>query len=320
MVEEMEDTVAILMATYNGAKYIEEQIQSIINQTYKNWQLFIRDDGSSDETLKIIKNFTNIDHRIHKITDNLGNLGPCLNFNELIKTHLEYKYIMFADQDDVWLENKIMISVNKIKNLENFNYNIPVLVYSNYYISNSSLKYKTIVYKNLNQKHLSERLLVHSWVMGCTSIINSSLAHIAVDIPKEAENHDNWLAILAAAIGEIGYVKETTMIHRIHEDNVTKNNNTNTLVNRLERVRKMFLFGLLEKRKLMQKLNIRLTETEFEQPLVIKKYQKLLDLKGIHSILYARNNHFYAFTKKRTFLFYIQLFFSKKRGLENAKR
>lgn len=115
MVEEMEDTVAILMATYNGDKYIEEQIQSIINQTYKNWQLFIRDDGSSDETLKIIKNFTNIDHRIHKITDNLGNLGPCLNFNELIKTHLEYKYIMFADQDDVWLENKIMISVNKIK-------------------------------------------------------------------------------------------------------------------------------------------------------------------------------------------------------------
>lgn len=171
MSEGKEDKIAILMATYNGDKYVEEQIQSIINQTFKNWELFIRDDGSSDETEKIISKFTTIDHRIHQIKDNLGNLGPCLNFGELIETHLNYKYIMFADQDDVWFTNKIKISLDKIKGLENSNQNVPLLVYSNYYTSDSNLNNQVIVYENLSQTHLAERLLVHSWVMGCTSIV-----------------------------------------------------------------------------------------------------------------------------------------------------
>ncbi|MCJ1977789.1 glycosyltransferase family 2 protein [Lactococcus paracarnosus] len=320
MNEAKDDKIAILMATYNGDKYIEEQIQSIINQTFRNWELFIRDDGSTDETEKKINKFTVTDQRIHQINDKLGNLGPCLNFGELIKTHLNHKYIMFADQDDVWLPNKIEISLDKIKKLEQANQNIPLLVYTNYYISDSNLNDQMIVYNKLDQNNISGRLLVHSWVMGCTSIINLSLARLAVDIPKEAENHDNWLAILASTIGKIEYLKEPTMIHRIHEENVTKNTNTNTLSNRLNRIREMISYGLPEKKKMLVKLKERLIEQNFDIPQVIEKYQKLLELKGIPSIIYANRNHFYAFTKKRTFIFYIQLLVSNRRGSENAKR
>ena len=109
------------------------------------------------------------------------------------------------------------------------------------------------------------------------------------------------------------------MIHRIHEDNVTKNKNTNTLSNRLGRIRGMILYGLPMKKKMLQKLKERLNEQNFDIPQVIEKYQKLLGLKGIPSIIYANRNHFYAFTKKRTFIFYIQLLFSNKRGSENAE-
>ena len=113
----MKPKIDILMATYNGGKYVEEQLKSIISQSYENWNLVIRDDGSGDNTLKILNEYSKSDKRIHIILDNKGNLGLVKNFEELMKRSTE-EYIMFSDQDDVWVDNKINILLQKMLEIE----------------------------------------------------------------------------------------------------------------------------------------------------------------------------------------------------------
>ncbi|WP_143191790.1 glycosyltransferase, partial [Paenibacillus sp. P46E] len=126
----MEDTITILMATYNGEKFLKEQLESILKQSHEKWRLIIRDDCSKDSTPKILNEYSQKDSRIKFILGET-NLGPVLNFNELIKLALNSKYIMFADQDDVWFDSKIEVSLENIKNIETrMGEDIPILVYS----------------------------------------------------------------------------------------------------------------------------------------------------------------------------------------------
>ena len=94
------------MATYNGEKYLYEQIESILNQSYKNWILLIRDDKSEDSTVSIIEEYEKKDSRIRLLRDRKGNLGFVKNFEELLKNSQE-EFIMFSDQDDYWEKDKI---------------------------------------------------------------------------------------------------------------------------------------------------------------------------------------------------------------------
>ena len=102
----MEYRVEILMATYNGEKYLSEQIGSIISQSYENWRLLIRDDNSKDNTVSIIEKYEKEDNRIRLLRDRKGNLGFIKNFEELLVQSQE-DFIMFCDQDDYWEKDKI---------------------------------------------------------------------------------------------------------------------------------------------------------------------------------------------------------------------
>ena len=102
----MEYRVEILMATYNGEKYLSEQIESIISQSYENWRLLIRDDNSKDNTVSIIEKYEKEDNRIRLLRDRKGNLGFIKNFEELLVQSQE-DFIMFCDQDDYWEKDKI---------------------------------------------------------------------------------------------------------------------------------------------------------------------------------------------------------------------
>ena len=110
-------SVAVLMSTYNGEDYLAEQINSILNQTYQNIHLFIRDDGSTDNTMSIIEEFIgNPKVSVIKSGDNLGYKN---SFLMLLKTVVDlkkkYQYISFSDQDDVWLKDKILVSIKKLE-------------------------------------------------------------------------------------------------------------------------------------------------------------------------------------------------------------
>lgn len=106
--------VCILMATYNGAEYIRTQIDSIIGQTFQNWTLIIRDDGSTDSTIGIIDEYISRDARIHLQINQTGKRGAHQNFWELVQTAKEdrlFDYYFFCDQDDVWEADKIEVMI-----------------------------------------------------------------------------------------------------------------------------------------------------------------------------------------------------------------
>ena len=109
----MEEKVDVLLATYNGEKYLKEQIDSILNQTYQNINLIISDDNSNDSTRKILEEYKKIDNRI-KIYLQDKNLGYIKNF-EFLLTKVESNYYMLSDQDDVWLPEKIEKSMKTLK-------------------------------------------------------------------------------------------------------------------------------------------------------------------------------------------------------------
>ena len=107
--------VAVIMSTYNGEKFIREQLDSILNQTYKNIEIVVRDDGSSDGTVAIIKEYM---QKYPNIVLHEGeNLGFIKSFFELLNL-ADADYYSYADQDDVWLENKIELAVNSLKQLD----------------------------------------------------------------------------------------------------------------------------------------------------------------------------------------------------------
>jgi rhamnosyltransferase len=136
-----EHKVCIILATYNGEKFIAEQLDSLRAQTYTNWQLFIRDDGSTDETLSIIGRYVEKDNRICFLETNSSNLGSCQNFGFILSLVMgKYPYYMFCDQDDVWLPFKIEYTLYYIQHFElQEELDAPLMVYTNFKYVTSQL-------------------------------------------------------------------------------------------------------------------------------------------------------------------------------------
>ena len=218
--------IDILMATYNGEKFIQKQIESIINQTYKDWQLFIHDDGSTDNTLKILNNIE--DKRIHVIADNTYFKNSTLNFIYLMKNFVKSDYFCFSDQDDVWLPNKLEILLTVVKNIEEENnYNIPICVGSDLIVVDEQLKIISesfILYRKLTYNPNFYTLLIENIFTGCSMIMNKAVLkyfkneNSNIDF-KDIIQHDWFIALICAADGRIKYIKEPTIKYRQHGNN-----------------------------------------------------------------------------------------------------
>lgn len=220
-------TVGIVMATYNGSKYIREQINSILNNTYTDWTLWICDDGSKDNTLTILKEYeTKYPGKI-RVHQNPKNLGLVRNFLEGTK-ECDTRYIMFCDQDDVWNKDKIQITLNEMKRMEDKegNHN-PITVFTDVTVVNSKLSqlhssFYQVSKLDTNQLDLPH-ILMENKLIGCTIMFNLSVKEKMTKLPKLARVHDWWIAILSASFGMISYLPETTLLYRQHENNVIGN-------------------------------------------------------------------------------------------------
>ncbi|MFN8673295.1 MAG: glycosyltransferase family 2 protein [Candidatus Sericytochromatia bacterium] len=218
----MKKKVQIVLATYNGEKYIEEQINSILSQTYKNWELLIRDDGSKDNTLNIIDRYIkNYPEKIFLISDNLGKLGPCYNFLNLLKL-TDKDYVFFCDQDDIWSKNKLKIFVEKFIAIESKS-NIPILLHSDLVIIDENKNIICDSYIKLSKinplinKSL-KKILVRNFP-GCSMAINKTLIEKLFPLPKGILMHDLWVSIIAVLLGEIHYIDEKLIYYRVHNNN-----------------------------------------------------------------------------------------------------
>jgi len=212
--------VIILLSTYNGEKYLKEQLNSLFAQTYQDIKIIARDDGSSDNTVDILKQYD------IELIDSGCNLGAKKSFEVLLKyaiNNTKADYFMFCDQDDVWNKNKVEKSLMKIVGLEKQYSNMPILVHTDL----------TLVDEKLNLIHFSfwkyahvfpyfnsfNRLLVQNCITGCTMMINKNLAKLSLPIADGAIMHDWWIGLVASKFGKISSIEESTILYRQHNNN-----------------------------------------------------------------------------------------------------
>ena len=218
----MRNEISILLATYNGAKYLGQLIDSIISQTYTNWTLYIHDDMSVDNTFDIIKEYSSKYENIIFISDTKkrGSAGSFL----WLLDKVESDYYMFCDQDDIWLPNKIFNAIRQIKILESEYKNKPVLIYSDLIIVDAKLniidksffEYSKISYYVDKLSFLP----VLNFITGCTMAFNRKAKDITFPVSSNVVMHDSWLALrVYYEKGIIKCTEQSDILYRQHASN-----------------------------------------------------------------------------------------------------
>lgn len=221
----MNDTVDILLATYQGARFLDAQLESILTQTYPHFHIRLRDDGSNDETQSIIQKWAKTYPHQFTVMPSMGRLGIKGNFSSLMNSS-QAPYVMFADQDDIWLPQKIEMSVDCIKEMERrYGAHLPLVVHTDLTVVDEHLHELSSSfwrYTHLNP-HLNtlNRLLPQNVLTGCTMLMNRSLVELAYPIPQAALMHDWWVALTAACFGHIQHLNQSTVLYRQHGHNDT---------------------------------------------------------------------------------------------------
>jgi len=146
--------IVILMSTYNGARFLKDQIESLFLQTYTNWLLLVRDDGSTDNTVNILDNYCKMDERIVLNKNKTGNLGPKNSFSYLVgqaRKYTDINYFMFCDQDDVWLPSKIELTLKHMLTAETqYSSTKPILLHTDLIVTDEKL---AIIYPSFLKLH-----------------------------------------------------------------------------------------------------------------------------------------------------------------------
>ncbi|MDW7798182.1 glycosyltransferase family 2 protein [Streptococcus canis] len=211
--------INILLSTYNGERFLAEQIQSIQKQTIKDWTLLIRDDGSTDRTPDIIREFVKHDQRIQWINENqIENLGVIKNFYTLLKYQKADVYF-FSDQDDIWLDNKLEVTLLEA---QKYDMAAPLLVYTDLKVVTQQLDICHDSMIRTQSDHANTSLLqelTENTVTGGTMMITHALAEEWVTC-EGILMHDWYLALLAAARGKLVYLDLPTELYRQHDANV----------------------------------------------------------------------------------------------------
>lgn len=222
--------IAILMSTYNGERYLGEQIESFLKQTVQDWQLFVRDDGSKDNTIAILKEYESKNpQKIFVVADVTQNMGAGESFMHLL-SKIDSEYYMFSDQDDVWMPDKIERTLQKIKSMElKYGTNVPIGVFTDLTVVDSELnvlmpslwradnrhpEYVRSFYKQWTNRHAS---------YGCTQMFNKAAKNIVLPY-RQFEGvmgaHDNWVEYILIKKGIYDYLDEPTILYRQHGTNV----------------------------------------------------------------------------------------------------
>lgn len=210
------DRIVVLMSTYNGEKYIRQQIDSILNQKGCTVELYVRDDGSTDTTLQILAEY--------KMKNQLEwysgeNLGAAKSFYDLLLRASECAYYAFADQDDIWDDDKLYIAIEALKSYNRQ----PAIYYANARITDEHGQEVGINTYKVEQNTNFKGFVCSGGALGCTMILNGKLRELAKNggIPDRIIMHDDYLTSLAFSInGKVIYDHVPHMSYRQHTNNV----------------------------------------------------------------------------------------------------
>ena len=295
----MNPEIEILMATYNGEKYVREQIDSIIHQTYENWKLLIRDDNSTDKTLEILKEYEKKDKRIKVIEDKKGNLGFVKNFEELLN-YSNKEWIMFSDQDDYWLENKIEKYVTILNSNPKDILKKPILIHSNSFICNDNLEIikKEFINSNIASKYNEDSYYFFYFVQGSTVLINRALIDLALPFSKNVTVHDRYFHLLAEFLGKRIFINESLIKYRQHSNNKIGAKGS-SIISKI--LKKRYFHN--EDRELILEIKNKYTEKlEIEKRKKIEKYLEVTNDKKNRFLRFYLSREFKMSIKKRLFM------------------
>jgi glycosyltransferase involved in cell wall biosynthesis len=217
--------VEIVLATYNGAAHLADQLHSLEAQTVEEWRLRVRDDGSGDGTTEILERFAE-DHpeRVVLLQDAVRGLGPAKSFGRLLEASAADR-VLLCDQDDVWRPEKIAAMLDAFDALEaRHGPHTPLLLHSDLEVVDEELNRVAPsfwAYQHLHPGNADrlERELMMNVVTGSATMVNQALIRRALPVPEEAIMHDWWLALVVAAFGRAGHLDKRLVQYRQHGAN-----------------------------------------------------------------------------------------------------
>ncbi len=298
--------LAVLMATYNGEKFLREQLDSVLSQTVSDFTLYISDDGSKDSTMQILKEYEAKDNRIKLLCEHKPTGSSCKNFLYLLENAQSDIYF-FCDQDDVWTKDHIECLANeysKISEEEKLN---PVLIHSDLtvvdsdlkVIANSFFKYSNLPF-DVKEPHF---YFVQNNVTGCVTMVNDVLKNYVFKNKKflyeNIENilmHDMLFATIAAEFGTIKCIKKSLELYRQHKNNILGAESGNSFSNF---IKKIFKIKEYKKNLKLYKNYTSWFADYYEYELPSEEYKILKDFSDIKSMPKLKRLHF---IKKHKFL------------------
>lgn len=226
--------ISVCMCSYNGEKYIYEQINSILNQLDVNDELIISDDSSTDSTVSIVNSFK--DNRI-KLLENNEFHSPIFNLENALK-HARGDYIFLCDQDDIWMSNK----VSSI---------LPLFNQYNCIVSDAEVidQNENVIYKSFfsirNCRPGFFHNLKRNGYIGCCMAIDRKILSEALPFPKYIPMHDSWIGLIAEVYGKTYFLNEPLVKYRRHGGNVSQLSNSRSSFKKRIFQRVMIVFGIL---------------------------------------------------------------------------
>lgn len=222
-------TVAVLLSTYNGEEFLKKQLDSIFCQKDVEIHLFVRDDGSTDGTIDLLES---CDNSLTLTKGSNAGVGP--SFMSLVYSVGDlYDYYAFCDQDDIWLENKLSVAIDRIRKREK---GVPVLYCSNQKLIDAEEKDAGIRFlEHVENSYL--QILNLNKATGCTFVWNKELQRLLIEEKRRPSEellkkriHDVWVSMVASVTGEITYDENAYILYRQHSNNVVGSKGTNVFV------------------------------------------------------------------------------------------
>lgn len=304
----MEEEIDILLATYNGEKYVAEQIESILKQSYSNIKLIISDDCSQDETRKILEKYKIKDKRV-EIHLQEKNLGYIKNFEYLLK-QVKNNIYMLSDQDDIWLPEKVE------KTLKTLNKENADMVFGDLEVVDKNLK---TIYPSFGdfmllngkiKKYINSNKLnyLYNCVTGCTIMSKKKFLNKILPLPTNSKYvaHDHWMSLIVSFNGKMAYMTNKYIKYRQHGNNEIGTNKVSHKFTKLEQVRKLFIEVKLGVFKTYVDNNERFPKEL--QELNTKAYKYFKEIETKNNFNFKNWRVFHKLYKTEKLMYYIENF------------